>query len=137
MWLVTAFAGLAALLAGIGVYGAIAFGVAQRTKEFGLRMALGAVPAAIARLTLARTTRLTLAGLACGAGVSLVSGQILRSALYLVPHQHTGLLFGVGIRDPLSLSAAAAVVLVLAGAASLGPARRAGKVEPIAALRDE
>jgi len=111
--------------------------VAQRTREFGLRMALGAMPAAIRRLTLARTTRLALTGVACGLGVSLILGQLLQSTLYLVPHQHSGLIYGVGIRDPLSLLAAAAIVLALAAMASLAPAVRAARVEPSAALRDE
>jgi ABC-type lipoprotein release transport system permease subunit len=131
--LVSIFAALAALLAAVGIYGAIAFSVAQRTREFGLRMALGAMPAAIRRLTLARTTRLTLTGAACGLAVSLILGQLLQSALYLVPHQHSGLIYGVGIRDPLSLSAAAAIVLALAAMASLAPAGRAARVEPSAA----
>jgi predicted permease len=135
--LVSIFAALAALLAAVGIYGAIAFSVAQRTREFGLRMALGAMPAAIRRLTLARTTRLTAAGVACGLGVSLILGQLLKNALYMVPHQHTGLIHGVGIRDPLSLVAASAIVLVLACVASLAPAIRAARVEPSAALRDE
>jgi putative ABC transport system permease protein len=137
LMLVSIFAALAALLAAIGIYGAIAFSVAQRTREFGLRMALGAMPAAIRRLTLARTTRLTLAGVGCGLAASLILGQILRSALYMVPHQHNGLIYGVGIRDPVSLCAAAAIVLALAAIASLAPAERAARVEPSAALRDE
>jgi ABC-type antimicrobial peptide transport system permease subunit len=137
LMLVSIFAALAALLAAIGIYGAIAFSVAQRTREFGLRMALGAMPAAIRRLTLARTTRLTLTGVACGLGVSLILGQLLKSALYLVPHRHTGLIYGGGIRDPLSLCAAAAIVLALAAIASLAPAGRAARMEPSAAFGDE
>ena len=137
LMLVSIFAALAALLAAVGIYGAIAFSVAQRTREFGLRMALGAMPAAIRRLTLGRTTRLTLTGAACGLAVSLVLGQLLQSALYPVPHQHSGLIYGVSIRDPLSLSAAAAIVLALAAIASLAPAGRAARVEPSAALRNE
>jgi ABC-type antimicrobial peptide transport system permease subunit len=125
------------LLAAIGIYGAIAFSVAQRTREFGLRMALGALPSAIRALTLARTFRITLAGVACGLAAALVLGAGLSSALYLVPHQHTGLIYGVGIRDPLALSAAAAVILTLAALASLAPARRASRVEPCVALRGE
>ena len=135
--LVSIFAVTAALLAAAGIYGAIAFSVAQRTREFGLRMALGALPSAIRRLTLGRTTRLTFVGLACGLSVSLILGRLLQGALYMVPHQHVGLIYGVGIRDPFSLSAAAAIMLALALAASLAPARRAAKVEPSAALRDE
>jgi ABC-type antimicrobial peptide transport system permease subunit len=137
LMLVSIFAALAALLAAVGIYGTMAFSVAQRTREFGLRMALGAMPAAIRRLTLARTTRLTLTGAAGGLGVSLILGQLLKSALYLVPHQHSGLIYGVGIRDPLSLLTAAAIVLLLAAMASLAPAVRAGRVDPSAALRDE
>ena len=137
LMLVSVFAVLAALLAAVGIYGAIAFSVAQRTREFGLRMALGAMPSTIRRLTLARTTRLTLAGAACGLGLSLILGRLLQSALYLVPHQHSGLIYGVSIHDPFSLSAAAVLVLVLAAVASLPPAGRAARVEPSAALRDE
>jgi putative ABC transport system permease protein len=137
LMLVSVFAGLAALLAAVGIYGAISFSVAQRAREFGLRMALGAMPAAIRRLTLARSTRLTLTGIACGLGISLILGRFLKSALYMVPHQHPGLIYGVGIRDPLSLCAAAAIVLALAAIACLAPARRATRVDPSAALRDE
>jgi putative ABC transport system permease protein len=137
LMLVSIFAAMAALLAAVGVYGAISFSVAQRTREFGLRMALGAMPAAIRRLTLARTTRLTLTGAGCGLGVAIILGQFLKSALYLVPHQHSGLIYGVGILDPLSLVGAAAIVLALAATASLVPAGRAARVEPSAALRDE
>ncbi len=137
MQLISIFAALAALLAAVGIYGAIAFSVAQRTREFGLRMALGATPAAIRHLTLGRTIRLTLTGVAGGLGASLILGQVLKSALYLVPHQHSGLIYGVGIRDPLSLGAAAAIILGLTAMASLAPARRGATVEPLAALRDE
>lgn len=130
-------AALAALLAAVGAYGAIAFSVAQRTREFGLRVALGAMPGAIRRLTLVRTARLTLAGALAGLGVSLILGRLLRSALYLVPHRHPGLIHGVNIADPVSLVAAALIVLALAALAALGPAGRAAAADPMAALRNE
>jgi predicted permease len=135
--LVSVFAGLAVLLAGVGVYGAIGFAVAQRTREFGLRMALGARPRAILRLTLKRTVRLTLAGAGCGLGLALIVGTLVEKALYLVPGEHGGMLYGVGIHDPASLAGAAGSMLGLAALAGLVPAVRAARVDPLKALRHE
>jgi len=135
--LVSFFASLAVLLAGVGVYGAISFAAAQRTREFGLRIALGAGKRAIMTMTLARTGRLALAGAGCGLALALLLGSLVRSALYLVPGQHGGVLFGVGIHDPVSLAAAAFLMLALAGLAALAPAVRAARVEPMTALRHE
>ena len=135
--LVSAFAGLALLLAGVGVYGAIGYAVAQRTREFGLRMALGARPRAILRLTLKRTARLTLAGAGCGLGLALIVGKLVEKSLYLVPGEHAGMLYGVGIHDPASLAGAAVSLLALAALAGLVPAVRAAKVDPLVALRHE
>jgi hypothetical protein len=137
MALVSIFAALAALLAGVGIYGTIAFSVAQRTREFALRIALGALPSAVRRTALARTTRLTLIGAGCGLGIALFLGELLKSEVYLVPHQHSGVLYGVGIHDPVSLTAAAAIVVALALCASLVPAARAAKADPATELRHE
>jgi ABC-type antimicrobial peptide transport system permease subunit len=134
---VSFFAALAALLAGVGIYGAISFSVAQRTREFGLRIALGAGSRAIISMTLARTARLALSGAACGLGLALMLGALLKTALYLAPGQHAGVLYGVGIHDPVSLAAAATMMLGLAALAALALAARDARVEPLAALRHE
>jgi ABC-type antimicrobial peptide transport system permease subunit len=135
--LIALFAGLAMLLAGVGVYGAIAFSVAQRTREFGLRMALGARPLSILSLTLNRTARLTLAGAGCGLVLAWILGALLNRAMYLVPGEHGGMLYGVGIHDPASFGGAAAIMLGLAAIAGLLPAARAAKLDPVIALRHD
>jgi ABC-type antimicrobial peptide transport system permease subunit len=135
--LVLTFAALAALLAGVGVYGAIGFAVAQRTPEFGLRMALGAAPLAILRLTVMRTAGLTLAGTGSGLMLAVILGTLLKKALYLAPGEHAGMLYGVGIHDPASLAGAGIIMLGLAAVACAIPAIRAAKVDPLAALRHE
>ena len=109
--LVGVFAGLALLLAAVGVYGAVAFSTALRTREFALRIALGAGPGSIAGLTLGHTARLTAAGAACGLGGSLVLGRILKNALYLAPHLHPGLIYGVSVTDPVLLAGVAGLLL--------------------------
>jgi putative ABC transport system permease protein len=135
--LVSIFAALAAVLAAVGIYGAIAFSVAQRRREFGLRLALGAAPAAIRRATVAQSARLAGVAVTAGVGIALAAGRMLGSALYLVPRRHSGVLYGIGMSDPATLAAAAAIVLLLASAASLEPAGRAAGVDPSAALREE
>lgn len=135
--LVAVFAGLAALLASVGVYGAISFSVAQRRREFGLRMALGALPRAIVRLTLKHSIALTAAGAICGLAAAALLGVVLKEALYLAPGKHTGLIYGVGVHDPVSFACAAGVLLSLAAIAGLAPANRAARVDPLAALRHE
>jgi len=137
LMLVSVFAGLAVLLASVGIYGAISFSVAQRTREFGLRMALGARPGSLLGLTLTRTARLVLSGAGCGLVLALVLGALLQKALYLAPGEHGGLIYGVGVHDPASLAGAAAVVLVVAALAGLAPACRAAKADPLAALRHD
>jgi putative ABC transport system permease protein len=135
--LVSLFAGLAVLLASVGIYGAISFSVAQRTREFGLRMALGARPRSILWETLSYTARLALAGSAAGAAIAFALGEMMKSALYLAPHQHSGLIYGVGVHDPASFGAAIGLVLVLAAIAGVAPASRAARVSPLTALRQD
>lgn len=137
LFLVSVFAALAMLLAAAGVYGAIAFSVAQRTREFGLRMALGAHPSGILRLGVMRAIHLAGAGAACGCVAALALGAVLKDALYLAPGKHSGLLFGVAIHDPKSFLAAGLIVFALAALAALLPAARAAHIDPAIALRQE
>ena len=121
-----AFGGLALLLAAIGVYGVVSFGVSQRTREIGIRMALGASRRDIFRLVVGQGTRLALIGMS--AGLALALG---------VTHFLEKVLFNVSARDPLTI---AGVMVLLAAAALLAcylPARRATKVDPMVALRYE
>lgn len=133
--LIGTFAAIALLLTAIALYGAVSFTVAQRTREFGLRIALGSPSTGVLRLTLRHVLRLAITGSACGVMVALVTGEIFGRAFYLVPHEHVGMLYGVGIRDPVSLACAAALVLVCAILAGLLPAIRATRTDPCEALR--
>jgi putative ABC transport system permease protein len=124
--LMSAFGALALLLASVGVYALFAAMAAARTKEFGVRMALGSTPAAIARLVLRQGGAWMLAGLAGGAlGIVLVM-RALR-----------GLLYGVAPFDPIALGLAVALLLAAATLALLAPVRRAARVEPAMVLRGE
>ncbi len=125
-WLVGLFAGLALLLAAVGIYGVESYAVSRRTHEFGVRIAVGAHPAQVYGLVASGAAGKTLLGIAIG----LAAGQ---AAGHLVAH----LLYGVRVWDPLTLLAAPAVLLVVALAASALPACRAAMVDPIVALRYE
>jgi putative ABC transport system permease protein len=117
------FATLALVLAAVGIYGVISFTVARRTREVGVRMALGATPGDVVRLFVRRGLRPVLVGLLVGTGASLALARVLR-----------GLLFDVEATDPVTF---AAVIVVLAGVATLAswvPARRATRVQPATAL---
>ncbi|MEO6003867.1 MAG: ABC transporter permease [Opitutus sp.] len=120
------FAGVALLLATIGLYGAMAYSVAQRTVEFGIRMALGAQRSDVLRLVFGQGFRLTVIGLALGLGAALLLTDTLSS-----------LLFNVRANDPLALSAIAALLATVAAIACFLPAFRATKVSPISSLRAE
>jgi predicted permease len=122
--LAVAFASLALVLAAIGIYGVMAYAVAQRTMEIGVRMALGAKPSEVFALVLADGLKLTAIGIAIGVAGSL-----------LIAHWLTTLLFGVQPGDPVTLIATAATLLIVAGAACFVPARRATRVDPMVALR--
>src|SRR5688572_11518431 len=117
---------LGLILATIGMFGVFAYVVRQRTKEIGIRMALGARPAAISRLVLAGNSRAVIAGLVVGLGGALGASQVLRGSLY-----------GLSPLDPIAYGG---VVLLLAAAAitaSYLPARRAMRIDPVLALRHE
>lgn len=120
------FGFLAALLAAIGLYGVISYMVVQRTKEIGIRMAIGAERVDVLRLILREAGMLTVAGLLIGAALALASARAAKSLLY-----------GLTPRDPLTLVAAVVVLSAVAAFASFWPAYRASKLDPLIALRYE
>jgi putative ABC transport system permease protein len=126
MMLLAAFAVSALLVAGVGVYGMVAQGVAQRTAEIGLRMALGATQGAVLTLVFRQGARLMLVGIAAGFAMALALAWFMR-----------GMLFGMGPFDPVTFGLAALVLALFALAACYIPARRATRVDPMAALRAE
>ena len=123
--LASIFGLFAALLAAVGLYGLLAFAVAQRQREIGIRMALGAQPGAIARLVGGQALVLVAVGVALGLGGALLMAPMAGALLY-----------GVGPADPGSLAAAAGVVALVAALAAFVPAARAARVDPAVALRD-
>jgi ABC-type antimicrobial peptide transport system permease subunit len=125
-WLSSIFGALAALLAAIGLYGVIAFSVARRTPEIGLRMALGAGRRQIQRLVLRDVMVLVGAGAAMGIPAALALTRLAKS-----------LLFGVAPNDPATLAGAALLMGAVALLAGYLPARRATRVDPMVALRCE
>jgi putative ABC transport system permease protein len=120
------FAGLALLLAAVGIYGVMAYTVSTRKQEMGIRLALGAEPAEILKLVVGQGMRMALIGVGAGILFSLVLTRLLET-----------LLFGVGARDPLVFGAASLVLMGVAFFACYLPARRATRVDPIAVLRYE
>jgi predicted permease len=123
--LASIFGILAALLAAVGLYGLLTYAVAQRQREIGIRMALGARPRAIASLVGGQALAMVAIGVALG----------LAGALLLAP-MAGAILYGVGPTDPASLAVAAALVALVAALAALVPAARAAKVDPAVALRE-
>ena len=124
--LISAFAGAAVLLAVLGIYSVIAFSVASRVQEMAIRLALGSQRSGIVRLVVTDGAKLALIGCAIGLGGAVAASHLLSSFL-----------FGVTALDPLVMTLAAFVVLLLALLASLLPARRAAAVEPMQALRGD
>jgi predicted permease len=120
------FSGAALLLASVGIYGTVAYSVEQRTREIGIRMALGARTASVLRLVLGTGIKIVFAGLLLGGICSLVFGRILRSFL-----------FNVRPNDPATLVITAALLVIVALLACWLPARRAARVDPVISLRAE
>jgi putative ABC transport system permease protein len=124
--LLSVFAGIALVLAAVGIFGVMAYSVAQRTRELGLRIALGASRGRVLQLVLAHGVRLTLVGV----GIGLV-------ATFLLTRYVSSLLFNVPPYDPMTLVGVVAALIVISLCACYLPARRATLVDPIVALRDE
>jgi putative ABC transport system permease protein len=122
--LIGLFAAIALLLSAIGIYGVVSFGVGQRTREIGIRAALGATRGAILKLILRGGLITVLIGLGVGFGGVFALTRLVSS-----------LLFGVGDRDPITIAGVAVVLAAVALVASYIPARRASKVNPVIALR--
>lgn len=120
------FAAIGLLLAAIGIYGVIAFLVSQRTREVGVRMALGAAPTAVTRMFLRHAATWTIAGVAVGLAGSLAVTRLVAS-----------MLFQVDTRDPWSAAAAPAILFLVGLAAAWLPARRAARIDPVRTLREE
>jgi len=125
-WFAGVFGALALVLASVGVYGLIAYSVAQRTREIGIRVALGARAGAVVRLVVGQGIRIAVAGVLLGVALTFAVTQLLANLLY-----------GVSARDPIIFGTVAIALSVVAAMASVLPARRAATVDPLVALREE
>lgn len=126
LWLFAAFALAALLLAIMGIYGVVAYSVAQRKPELGVRLALGAKPAAVEAMVLRQAGRLAAWGIGIGIAAALLICRLLGSFVY-----------GVGTADPLTYAAVAGMLAIVALLAAYGPARRAARTDPLMAIRQE
>ena len=126
LWLLTVFAGAALVLAGTGLYGVISHGVAQRGREIGIRMALGAQARDVSKLVIGQGMKLTLGGVALGLATALGLTRLMGA-----------LLFGVSATDPLTFLSTALLLTFVALLACWIPARRALKIDPMVALRED
>jgi hypothetical protein len=126
MSLMSAFGVIAMFLAVVGLYGIIAYGVSQRTREFGVRIAVGATPGSIVGMVMRQAGVLVAVGIGGGLIVGVLGARLVRS-----------MLFGTSALDPATLVVVPAVLAAAAVAASFAPARRAARVDPIVAIRED
>jgi len=124
--LTASFGVLALVLACVGVYGVMAYSVAQRTSEIGIRMALGALRRDVLAMVLREATWIGLVGVTCGIGATVLATRMVKSLLY-----------GLQPNDPIVLAASAVLLTLVGLAATSAPARRAAATEPMQALRHE
>jgi ABC-type antimicrobial peptide transport system permease subunit len=122
----TLFGGLAILLSAIGLYGVQSYVVSRRRREIGIRLAMGAVEGQVVRAVMGRAVRFAAVGILLGVAASLALAQLIE-----------GMLFGIDARDPLTYVAVPLLLLCVAVVASLVPALRAGRVDPVEVLREE
>ena len=135
--LISTFAAVALLLASIGVYGAVAYYVETRTRDMGVRLALGARRSQLVGTALWQTARVAAMGCSLGLAAALLLAGAVGNALYLVPGSHNGLLYGVSMTDPVMLATAVAGTMAVAITAGAVPARRVSRLDPIRALAAE
>jgi ABC-type antimicrobial peptide transport system permease subunit len=126
MLLLAVSAVAALILSVVGLYGVVAYSVARRTREIGVRIAVGAPAGRVRAEILRQSLRMTGAGLVIGLAGSVLLGRLMQSLLY-----------GVSATDPVTLVAVAALLLAVTVGASIGPATRAAAIDPVAALREE
>jgi ABC-type antimicrobial peptide transport system permease subunit len=126
MTLLVIFAGVALLLAAIGIYGLMAYSVQQRTQEIGIRMALGASSQDVRSMVVKQGMALALTGVVLGVAAALGLTRLMASLLY-----------GVTPRDPIAMTSVAVLLIGVALAATYFPARRASRVDPVVSLRYE
>jgi len=124
--LLTVFAGIAIVLASVGIFGVMSYAVARRTHEIGIRVALGAEPRTVVRMIVGQGTLIALSGAAIGLAASLLLTRLM-----------AGLLYGVAPRDPATLVGVSGLLIGVAVLASYLPARRAAKIDPLVALRTD
>jgi len=124
--LTSCFGTLALLLASIGLYGVMSYTVARRTGEIGIRMALGAAKGDITQMVLRDVLILMIGGLGVGLPAALACTRLIQNQLY-----------GLSLADPVSIAVGSGVMVVVAGLAGYLPARRASRIDPMAALRQE
>jgi len=126
MTLTSGFGILALILASVGIYGVMAYSVAQRTNEFGIRLALGAAPRKLMTIVLRESSWISVAGIAAGLRTAFLLARFVKSMLY-----------GIAPYDPLTLLSATILLLAVALGASWLPALRAARMDPMRALRTE